>query len=177
MGCCSVSMAASFREARRYERAPVREPVVILWQNHRFRGLVTRIGGGGVYVVTDAPTEVDDRILLRMRLPCFDAPVVFKGEVRWSSPPRTREDGSYHPGGVGVMFLDVDPQIRQKIIEFVTDTGDMLFEVSGLLDNRDPDVARIQAMLSRVSLDTIGSLDELRSRLRAELDQYFRDRG
>lgn len=165
-------MPASFKEARQYERAPVREPVVIMLHSRRFRGIVTRIGGGGVYVVTDAPADREDHILLRMRLPCFEKAVIFKGEVRWTSPERD-VDGQYEPGGLGVMFTDVEPRIQRKIVEFVADTGDMLYEVSGLLGEKDPDLARIQAMLSRMQLDTIGSVDELRELLRAEMNNYF----
>ena len=71
------------------------------------------------------------------------------------------------------MFVDVDPITQRKIVEFVADTGNVLYEVSGLLTDKDADLTEIRNRLSGIDLTDVGSLDELREAVREEMAHYF----
>ena len=169
----SQGVSASLKEAREFERAGIREPITLLMFGQRYRGIITRIGGGGIYVETDAPAERSYPVLMRFRLACFDKPMTFKGAVRWVSEPRTQANGSHRPGGVGIMFQDMAPRIRRQIVEFVADSGDVVYEVSSLLGQDDTDIREIQTLLAKVNLDQISSIAELKKHIEREMDNYF----
>jgi len=154
-------VGASYSQARAYERAAIRERATLVFAGRSFPGAITRIGGGGVFFEGAAPLEKGEIILIRFRLACFEEPVVVKGEVRWVADP-----GGVHPPGLGIAFLDLDPKKRAQIVEFVADRGNVLCEVGEMLKGGETDLARYKRLLEKVDLGNIGSIDELKARVR-----------
>ena len=166
-------MAASYREARQYERASVNAPAALLLGSKRFKGRVTRLGGGGVFIATDAPAGIRDVLVLQLFLPCLEEPLTVKGEVRWRAKESQTIHGEVSPAGIGLMFLDMDPPVRAQIVEFVAETGGILYQIDGLLQENDPDITKIQQLLSSIELDRMNSVGELRSCIQKEMGNYF----
>lgn len=160
-------MAASYRQVRQYERAPIRERGTLVVNGESHPGTVSRIGGGGLFFETALPLSKGDVVLLRFRLACLDEPVVVKGEIRWVSAPTAV------PRGVGVAFIDLDAGKRQQIVEFVAERGNVLCEVDEMLDDPEIDLSQLRALLAKVDLDGADSLEEVRDRVKKGLDGFF----
>ena len=160
-------MAASYRQVRQYERAPIRERGTMVVNGESHAGMVSRIGGGGLFFETNLPLTKGQTVLLRFRLACLEEPLVVKGEVRWVSGP----GGT--PEGVGVAFIDLDARKRQQIVEFVAERGNVLCEVDEMLDTSDLDLPQLRALLAKVDLDGADSLEEVRDRVKKGLDGFF----
>lgn len=160
-------MAASYGQARQYERTAIRERGVLVINGVSHSGHITRIGGGGVFFEPAQPLTIEktQSVLLKFRLACFDEPLTVKGEVRWVSIANDN-----HPAGAGIAFLDLDPKKQQQIIEFVAERGNVLCVVSALLRDRETDLTRLQKLLDKVDLGTVGSIDELKARVKAGMD-------
>ena len=161
-------MAASYRQVREYERAPIRERGILVSDGVSYQGVVSRIGGGGVFFETDLDLQKGDAVLVKFRIACLEEPVLVKGEIRWIA-----ESNPEHPRGLGVAFLDLDPVKRQQIVEFVADRGNMLASVDSLLRDRNADLTQIKDMLSRVDLDSVTSLEDLRARVKQGMLGFF----
>jgi len=161
-------VGASFHQARRYERAPIRERGVLVLNGISYACVIGRLGGGGVFVETPLELPKGEIVLLRFRLACFEEPLVVKGEVRWSS-----EGSADQPCGLGLAFIDLDPRKRSIIVEFVAERGNVLCEVEGLLKEDTADLARMKDLLAKVDLDSVGSLEELRERVKDGMQGFF----
>ena len=77
------------------------------------------ISGGGVYNRTQQPLPLNREVQLRFTLPGFPGVIVARGLVVWCSPASTR---SSFPPGMGIKFLNIDPEIKEQIIELVNKT-------------------------------------------------------
>ena len=159
-------MGASYTQVRAYERTTLRERGVIVAGGVSYSGLITRIGGGGVFFESHAPLQKSQSVLVRFKLACFDEPLVVKGEVRHVSSGVDSKQAK----GAGIMFVDIDPRKRAQIVEFVAERGNMLCVVSAMLRDGEPDLAQMQKLLEKVDLDSVGSIDELRARVKAGID-------
>ena len=131
-------------------------------------GMISRVGGGGLFFETPLKVEKGTNVLVKFRLACFDEPVVVKGEVRWLSG-----GGGDMPAGIGIAFIDLDPKRRQQIVEFVAERGNVLCEVDEMLDDPGLDLAKLRGLLSKVDLDGADSIEEIRLRVKKGLDGFF----
>lgn len=161
-------MAASYQQARRYERAPIRERAILVHNGVSYNGVISRIGGGGVFFETPLELPRGENVLLKFRIACLDDALVVKGEVRWAA--EERED---QPAGLGLAFIDLDPKKRARIVEFVAERGEVLSQVNGLLEESNADLARMKDLLAKVDLDSVSSLEDLRTRVKNEMAGFF----
>jgi Tfp pilus assembly protein PilZ len=161
-------VAASYSQVRQYERAPIRERAVIVVGGVTHPGVVSRIGGGGVFFETNVPLDKGDTVLLRFRLACFEEPVTVKGEVRWVA--KGNDD---HPQGLGILFVDLPVKRRNEIVEFVAERGNVLCEVDSMLQSRETDLSRMKSLLAKVDLESVTSLEELRARVKHGMAGFF----
>ncbi len=159
-------MGASYVQARQYERAPIREKGVLVVNGVSYPGVVSRIGGGGLFFESPLQLEKGQAVLVRFRLQCFDEPLVVKGEIRWVAQKP-------HISGFGIAFQDLDPKKRDQIIEFVAERGNVLCVVNALLREGTADLSRLKKLLSKVDMDSVSSLDELRQKVKADLGGFF----
>ena len=126
-----------------------------------------------MFIATDAPAGIRDVLVLQLFLPCLEEPLTVKGEVRWRAKESQTIHGEVSPAGIGLMFLDMDPAVRAQIVEFVAETGGILYQIDGLLQENDPDITKIQQLLSSIELDRMNSVGELRSCIQKEMGNYF----
>ncbi len=164
-------MGGSYKQARQFERAAIREKGTLVVNGENHPGTISRVGGGGVFFETALDLPRGQAVLLRFRLACFDEPILVKGEVR--SRTEANVNG---PAGLGIAFVDLDPKKQAQIVEFVAERGNVLCEVNGLLEDEELDVNRMRKLLASVDLDRIGSLDDLRARVRAGIQDLL-ERG
>ena len=74
------------------------------------------ISGGGIFIKTPHPLPLNQTIRLRFTLPGITHRFESAGIVVWSNPV---SGGSFLPSGMGIKFLDLDPESRRLIAEFV----------------------------------------------------------
>ena len=165
-------MGASSNQARAYERAPLRERATLVINGANYPVIVSRVGGGGVFVETTLPLEKGTQVLVRFRLACFDEPLVVKGEIRWISSGAGRS-----PAGLGIAFLDLAPAKSQQIVEFVAERGNILWTVDSLLRDGTTDLARLRKLLEKVDMASVNSVDELKAAVRDGLEGFFGPRS
>lgn len=164
-------MSASHGHARAYERAPIRERAALVVHGATHTGWVTRVGGGGLFFETPLLLERGEFALLKFRLACFDEALTVKCEVRWAA----RANGD-QPAGLGLAFLELDPKKRQQIVEFVAERGNVLWTVSALLEDGEPDLEELRQLLRKVDMDAVTSLEDLRAKVREGMGGFF-ERG
>lgn len=163
-----LTVSASHRQVRQYERAPIRERGTLVVNGSSQTGTISRVGGGGLFFETESKLEKGTTVLVKFRLACFDEPVVVKGEVRWVTA-----GGGEMPAGLGIAFVDLEPKRRQQIVEFVAERGNVLCEVDDMLDDPEMDLARLKGLLAKVDLDGADSIDEIKKRVKKGLDGFF----
>ncbi len=81
-------------------------------------GRASGIGGGGIFVESDAPLPVKTGLALAFSL--LDRPSEWldaKGEVAWICPQR--DQYTLFPG-MGVRFTDIAPKARERVLELVS---------------------------------------------------------
>ncbi len=78
------------------------------------------ISGGGIFIRTQQPPPLNQKVRLRFTMPGIAHPFECEGIVVWSSPVPSR---GVLPSGMGIKFLDLDPESRQLIVEFVKTHG------------------------------------------------------
>lgn len=171
-GLDSLGVGASYQQARRYERAPIRERGTLVLNGVSYAVIVGRLGGGGAFVETPLELPKGELFLLRFRVACFEEPLVVKAEVRWSA-----DESADQPAGLGVAFVDLDPRKRTLLVEFVAERGNVLCEVEGLLKEQTADLDRMKDLLAKVDLDSVGSLEELRARVKDGMAGFFERPG
>jgi uncharacterized protein (TIGR02266 family) len=74
------------------------------------------ISGGGIFVRTAQPLPLNQGVRLRFTLPGISRRFEVSGIVVWSNP------GSNHsslPTGMGIRLVDLDPQSKEIISDFV----------------------------------------------------------
>ena len=74
------------------------------------------ISGGGIFIKTPHPLPLNKTIRLRFTLPGMTRRFESTGIVVWSNPVSS---SSFLPSGMGIKFLDLDPEARQLIADFV----------------------------------------------------------
>lgn len=163
-------MSASHRQVRQYERAPIRERGTLVVNGVPQTGVISRVGGGGLFFECALKLDKGTTVLVKFRLACFEEAVVVKGEVRWVAAANGDT-----PAGIGIAFVDLEPRRRQQIVEFVAERGNVLCEVDELLADPDPelDIAKLRGLLAKVDLDGADSIEEIRARVKKGLDGFF----
>jgi uncharacterized protein (TIGR02266 family) len=77
------------------------------------------ISGGGVFVQSPDPQPLNQKVLLRFSLPGIDRKFEVHGMVVWVNTAATR---SSFPSGMGIKFLDLEPEEQKLITDFVNQT-------------------------------------------------------
>jgi uncharacterized protein (TIGR02266 family) len=81
-------------------------------------GYVTNLSDGGVFLATEDPIPVGDRLTLRINLPWQIGQITVEAEVVWGNFD-SRESAPEHPLGVGLSFVEPSSSAREKIETFV----------------------------------------------------------
>jgi uncharacterized protein (TIGR02266 family) len=103
--------------AYRPGRAEIEMPVDLRIDDDSFVGLSGNIGVGGLFVTTNRPCQVGERVDLRFVLPERDRPISVAAEVRWTREERTLDgDGR---ASMGLRFVDLPVGAFISIQEFL----------------------------------------------------------
>jgi type IV pilus assembly protein PilZ len=78
---------------------------------------IRNISALGIFVLTHEPLEIGTRLLLNFAPPDSDEPFSVNGVVQWINPVRTLGE-NLNPG-MGVLFVDLTPQTRERLVDAV----------------------------------------------------------
>jgi uncharacterized protein (TIGR02266 family) len=111
-------------EGRVFARVGLNVEVNMRSENTFFTGFSENISEGGLFVATEAPYEIGERLDLSLSV-MGDESKTLTGIVRWVRPGGT--SGGL-PAGMGVQFVDLDDAVLRALQGFV-DSGakDTLF--------------------------------------------------
>ncbi len=74
------------------------------------------ISGGGIFIRTQEPLPLNREVQLRFTLPGIARTFLVPGLVVWTNPNPSR---SSFPTGMGLKFMDLDPEAKTILGEFV----------------------------------------------------------
>lgn len=103
-------------ERRAHERVPVAWPVDLQSQDNFLYATITNISAMGIFVYTKEPLPKGTRLQLTFAPPGEERLTVI-GEVAWVNP--WREDGDNPNPGMGVRFIDLTPEQRERLVQLV----------------------------------------------------------
>jgi type IV pilus assembly protein PilZ len=78
---------------------------------------IRNISAMGIFVLTREPLEIGTRLQLRFAPPGVTEPFTVSGVVQWINPVRPLSE-NLNPG-MGVLFVDLTPEAREKLVEAV----------------------------------------------------------
>ena len=99
-------------ERRRSTRAPVTVRVEYASVDAMFSEFTRNINEGGVFIETESPLALDERVHLQFRLPGVAEPFKVSGRVAW-----IESDGA--APGMGVEFDPLSPDDRERVNQLV----------------------------------------------------------
>jgi uncharacterized protein (TIGR02266 family) len=80
------------------------------------RAYMLNVSNGGIFVKTDKPIKLDSVVSLIIGLPGDPEKMEIQGRVVWSNPTG---DKSSFPKGMGLQFVNLNSENREKIGDFV----------------------------------------------------------
>jgi len=105
---------------RRASRTDVRLLVSYGLRDERlFQQYTVNVGTGGFFLATAAYLSIDTRLNLQLELPDDGPPVCCSGRVAWLNHPDWIKKPQL-PHGMGVEFIDITAEQRQRIIDILT---------------------------------------------------------
>lgn len=111
-------------ERRNFLRVPLRVEVNLRNENTFFTGFSENLSEGGLFIATEAPFDIGDRVDLTLSL-MGDQPTTQRATVRWIRP--FGAIGGL-PTGIGVQFDDLGEERLIDLQEFVdSQAKDTLF--------------------------------------------------
>lgn len=110
---------------RRAARYRVELDVTLSSEHNFYTGLVENISQGGVFIATHRPQSIGDVMDLSIRIPNSTNVIRGTGEVRWI---RDFSEQSNTPPGVGVRFLELDPDSIEIVEQFLARREPILFD-------------------------------------------------
>ena len=105
------------KDMRKYPRKAYRFKVGLNTEHNFYVGFSGNISEGGLFVASEAPLEIGDKVSLKFKLPNFPDEIQVEGEVRWVRDAAAASPGA--PAGMGIKFLSLDPHVQQAIENFV----------------------------------------------------------
>jgi uncharacterized protein (TIGR02266 family) len=108
--------------AYRPGRADIAMPVDLKIDDDSFVAMSTNLGVGGLFVTTNRPCQVGDRLALRFALPDRDRPISVAAEVRWTRQERS-PNSEGHASGMGLRFVDLPVGAFISIQELLRSQG------------------------------------------------------
>lgn len=73
------------------------------------------VSNGGMLINTKRQHEINDIVDVSLDVPGLDSPIKIKGEVVRIKIHNVRDEDA----GIGVKFIDIDPESRKALIEFI----------------------------------------------------------
>ena len=95
-------------------------------ESNFYTGLTQDLSGGGVFVATHQIREVGDRIKVFLNLPGQKETFEILTEVRWVRS--TYFSQSVEDPGMGLRFLQMSPQAKQAVSDFLSKRESLFFD-------------------------------------------------
>ena len=105
-------------DRRQFERVFVDLEVDYKCEDTFLFAYITDISAMGIFIQTNSPEPAGTRLNLRFTPPGLDAPLELEGEVIWVNPYRPGDRENLNPG-MGIRFVSLTPELRQRLTEFV----------------------------------------------------------
>ena len=83
-----------------------------------FAGDSVDLSLGGLYLKTELPLNLGERIYLNINLPTLDDAVSCEGKVAWVNPSLASSKPHF-PSGVGVEFVHLTSNVEEEIKRFI----------------------------------------------------------
>lgn len=109
---------------RRHERLAANIDVDLNSEHNFYTGLSRNISEGGLFVATSAVLPRGTEIEVAFTLSPDPEPIKVKGRVRWI---RDYDAFSEMPPGMGIEFVGISPELRDRIQAFMSRQRDSLF--------------------------------------------------
>ncbi|MDP3277683.1 MAG: TIGR02266 family protein [Deltaproteobacteria bacterium] len=103
-------------ERRSYDRIPVAWPLDYQSGDNFLYSTITNISAMGIFVYSKNPLPRGTRIQVSFSPP-DEEPLSLTGEVTWINP--WREGGDNPNPGMGLQFIDLQPEQRERLVELV----------------------------------------------------------
>jgi len=97
-------------ERRKTPRTPVTVRIVYETVDALFEEFTRNINEGGVFIETESPLALEEKVQLQFRLPGTAEPIQAKGRVAW-----VHSGGDAETPGMGIEFEDLDAPARARI--------------------------------------------------------------
>jgi len=101
-------------ERRKSARAPVTVHIAYGTVDALFQEFTRNINEGGVFIETEKPLGIDEKVQLQFRLPGAQEPIQASGRVAWIRPADVTA-----AQGMGIEFEDLDASARSQINELI----------------------------------------------------------
>ena len=106
-------------DKRKDPRADVRIEIQYQTDQEFLAAYTKNISGGGVFIRTSHPLQLNQTVALRFTLPGINCQFEIGGLVVWAnSSPR-----SAFPAGMGVKFMEITPADSSAVATFVKNAG------------------------------------------------------
>jgi len=87
-------------------------------ENVPYTGLIKDISSGGIFITTINSHSIGQMVQVRFTFPTLGRPVEAHARVQWIRDVFCEGD---LPPGIGVCFQDLDPELIERINQFISD--------------------------------------------------------
>ena len=112
----SARSPSSHPDRRSYDRYEVEWSVDCVADDTFLYASIANISAMGIFVKTIEPLAVGTRLVLSFAPPGYE-PFKLHGKVAWIN--RVRPDGDNPNPGMGVRFVDLQPEDRERLVEVI----------------------------------------------------------
>lgn len=106
----------SGKDRRTYDRVPVSWEVDCTVEDTFLYASIANISAMGIFIRTEEPLAIGTEMDLAFHPPGYDA-FHLRGQVAWVNP--VRADGDNPNPGMGVRFLELTPEDRERLVDVV----------------------------------------------------------
>jgi type IV pilus assembly protein PilZ len=82
------------------------------------KAYIGNVGGGGLFIKTDEPIELNETLVVRFYLPQDKEPITAEGKVVWVTPKGVKNPS--YPPGLGLKFVHINPEDKKRLDDFVS---------------------------------------------------------
>jgi uncharacterized protein (TIGR02266 family) len=95
-------------------------------EHNFYTGLTQDISSGGLFAATHLLLEVGEKMTVKLTLPGRKEPIEAEAEVRWVRDTRAIKTDA--PEGMGLKFVNLDPEAKQAIEQFLHDRDSLYYD-------------------------------------------------
>lgn len=156
----------TFIKERGYPRATLRVPVQYGIDEYNSTGTSLTISIGGIFIESKDPLHLDQEIKLKFNLPGYGT-IEAKGVVIWRVTKGISK--RFKNPGMAVKFIEIGLDDSRKIEDYVLKKSRILRTIKHLLNEKKPDMKRINELLTSTYIHDYASIDDLRKKVEDEL--------